>query len=292
MKKNYIIIICLFVLLSSVQCTTKHKPEEVSSSFIEYMSKFEFNKAAGLCTKSTKEAIESWKFVTDFIASGLKTSDLSEQMKEYTLEFIDCEIHNDSSLCKYLVNGEEILITLKKENNQWKVDIPSIPNLKYILSVIHSNLSEIVRSFGSLLEFGLSKMVEKLSGFFSEEWEKHHEVITDSLIEFQANFVFDNSIIRTEPETVIRDFYNYVLLDDYYMFAQYLADDFRDVYVLTMFFIKAINEDEVYEEFNIESVTCKKEINTMRCEVQHFDKSISQFILIKQNQHWLINDLE
>ncbi|HNW90581.1 MAG TPA: TonB family protein [Bacteroidales bacterium] len=103
-------IVTVKVFLSSENQNT---PEFVAKKYLNHINKKEFAEAKKFATEETCQLLD---MMASF--SGVGT----QEEKEAKIENLKCETNEESSVCKYLVDGKEESIDLVKKNGKWLVD--------------------------------------------------------------------------------------------------------------------------------------------------------------------------
>lgn len=107
MKKVLSLVIVAMVLVAVAACGKKNTPETVAKSFLEQLSKKDYDKAKEFATAESATNLDM-----------LKSNPAKEELK---FEVKDSKIEGDAATVNYTENGTAKVLNLVKVNDEWKV---------------------------------------------------------------------------------------------------------------------------------------------------------------------------
>ena len=119
MRALRIIGVFLVVVICFSACERAQTPERVAESFLNYLEKGEFDKAADYGTKNTHSLLETLKAFEELGNQFGET----EKVDPREIRDIECVVEGESAVCIYFADDEQGEIDLVKEDGKWLVDM-------------------------------------------------------------------------------------------------------------------------------------------------------------------------
>ena len=177
MKKFLLLCIVSSFLLS---CNKSSPPKEVAKNFIEVVYAADYTTAAGMATAETKGLVNQQK-------SEVKPSSTSEE--SFALSNLTETITNNTAEVK----NENIFLSLKKENDGWKVvadeaTIAAIKNRENNLLARKAAWEKLLKEYEARLQVAKSYVqYKKDAGTLSPQLQKLDDVINSLTVKTEWN---------------------------------------------------------------------------------------------------------
>lgn len=100
-------------------CKTELGPEQTTERFMNHLAQQEYDKAAEYATESTMRFIEMMEALQSL---GGEFMD-DEEIELLRAADIDCEVDNDTAICRFEEDDEMAEVNLLKKQGVWLVDM-------------------------------------------------------------------------------------------------------------------------------------------------------------------------